>query len=267
MTLNWWTLGFQTVNVLVLIWLLQRFFWRPVSAMITQRQATIRKSVDDAHAIEAKAAAALATTVTTRAGFEAERQTILADAHKAAEAARASLLDTARTQALALQAAATAAIEAGRQAADAAWSGRAGQLAIGMAGRLATRLEGAAVQALFLDSLVQAIRALPEAVRAGLAVDGVTLDAVSDAPLDDAARAVAVTAIHGAIGAQPEIGFKVDASLIGGLELHAPHLTVANSWRADLARIHDQLPGESQPAPRPKASNAPLPLATVPTAA
>ena len=39
MTIDWWTLGIQTVNVVVLVWLLQHFFWRPVAAMIEQRRA------------------------------------------------------------------------------------------------------------------------------------------------------------------------------------------------------------------------------------
>ena len=39
MTIDWWTLGIQTVNVVILIWLLGRFFWRPVAAMIEQRRA------------------------------------------------------------------------------------------------------------------------------------------------------------------------------------------------------------------------------------
>ena len=38
MTIDWWTLGFQSVNVAVLVWLLQHFFWRPVAAMIALRR-------------------------------------------------------------------------------------------------------------------------------------------------------------------------------------------------------------------------------------
>jgi F-type H+-transporting ATPase subunit b len=38
MTIDWWTLAIQTVNVVILIWLLERFFWRPVAAMIEARQ-------------------------------------------------------------------------------------------------------------------------------------------------------------------------------------------------------------------------------------
>ena len=39
MTIDWWTLGLQTINVLILIWLLAHFFWRPVAGMIEQRRA------------------------------------------------------------------------------------------------------------------------------------------------------------------------------------------------------------------------------------
>ena len=28
MTIDWWTLGLQTINVAILVWLLKRFFWR-----------------------------------------------------------------------------------------------------------------------------------------------------------------------------------------------------------------------------------------------
>ena len=48
MKIDWWTLGFQTVNIVVLVWLLQHFFWSPVAAMITQRVASTRKVIDDA---------------------------------------------------------------------------------------------------------------------------------------------------------------------------------------------------------------------------
>ena len=43
MTIDWWTLGIQTVNVVILVWLLGHFFWRPVAAMIEQRRAATRK--------------------------------------------------------------------------------------------------------------------------------------------------------------------------------------------------------------------------------
>ena len=35
--------------------------------------------------------------------------------------------------------------------------------------------------------------------------------------------------------------FESDPEIIAGLELHGPHFTLANSWRADLDRIRKEL--------------------------
>ena len=71
MTIDWWTLGLQTVNVLILVWLLGRFFWRPVAAMIEQRRAAAQRMLAEAEAKRAQATAALAEIERTRAGFAA----------------------------------------------------------------------------------------------------------------------------------------------------------------------------------------------------
>src|ERR1700735_3500448 len=92
MTLSWWTLGIQTVNVAILIWLLGRFFWRPVAAMIEQRRATAQRVVAEAEAKHSEATAALTEIERTRAGFARERETILTQAHEAAERERVTHL-------------------------------------------------------------------------------------------------------------------------------------------------------------------------------
>ena len=38
MKIDWWTLGLQAVNVLILVWLLSRFLFKPVAAIIAERQ-------------------------------------------------------------------------------------------------------------------------------------------------------------------------------------------------------------------------------------
>jgi F-type H+-transporting ATPase subunit b len=233
MTIDWWTLAIQTVNVVVLVWLLQRFFWRPIAAMIAQRRTATAADLAAAIAKETAATAALADIAATRAGFGKERDAILAKAHDEAEAARAAGSAAAAKDAAALTAAATAGIEKDRQAAGAAWSERAGQLAVEIAGRLAARLDGAAVRASFLEWLLAEIRALPEGTRSAAG----ELGAVSATALDAADQARYGAAIATAFGAQPHIVFSVDPALIAGIEVHGPHFTVGNSWRADLATV------------------------------
>src|ERR1700730_14604756 len=141
MTLSWWTLGIQTVNVVILIWLLGRFFWRPVAAMIEQRRATTQRIVTEAEANRSEATAALAEIERTRAGFAREREAILVAAHEAAAQARTTWLAEAAEKARSLEGAAKATIEKDKQAVDKAWAARASRLAVEIAGRLAARLD------------------------------------------------------------------------------------------------------------------------------
>ena len=157
MTIDWWTLGIQAVNVAILVWLLQRFFWRPVAATIAQRRDATRRIMAEAEATRAQATAALAEIEQTRAGFAKEREAILAAAHDAAAQARTALLAEAAKQAATLQTVAKAAIEKESQATSDAWNERSSQLAVAIAARLAARLDGASVHAVFLDWLIQAI--------------------------------------------------------------------------------------------------------------
>jgi F-type H+-transporting ATPase subunit b len=236
MRIDWWTLGIQTANVAILVWLLQRFFWRPVAAVIEARRTTVRAAMTDAQSIRSQAAAAMTAIEKTRAGFAAERETILAAARSAAEQTRAGLLADATRAAAELEAAARAAIERERQAAEAAWAQRSTRLAVEIASRLATRLDGAAVRACFLDWLVEAINALPEAQRQASGVE-----VVSATPLNPVEQQHASAMIDAALGSGPVLTFRTDPALIAGLELHAPHLVISNSWRADLAKILEDL--------------------------
>jgi len=237
MTIDWWTLGIQTINVVILIWLLGRFFWRPVAAMIEQRRATSQRILAEAEAKRSQATAALADIERTRAGFEQERETILAAAHEAAERARAVRLEEATKEAASLEATARAAIEKEKEAAHKALAERASRLAVEIAERLAARLDGPAVRAAFLDWLLEELRTLPDSARQAVAANGLALEAISATPLDPADQAHYRELIGKALGSHPQIAFKADPGLIAGLELHGSHLVVRNSWRADLTQI------------------------------
>ena len=237
MTIDWWTLGLQTVNVAILIWLLGRFFWKPLAAMIEQRRVVAQQILGDAEKKRAESASALAEIDKTRAGFARERDTILAAARDDAEAARTARLAQAEAEASTLQAAATAGIEKDKQATDAAWSATAARLAVDIARRLAARLDGPAVRATFLDWLLKEIRALPDPARQAAGMEGVALEAISAAALDPADQEHYRDAIRAAFGTRPQITFKVDPALIAGLELRGPTLVVSNSWQPDLTHI------------------------------
>lgn len=233
MTIDWWTLGIQTVNVAILVWLLQRFFWQPVAAVIVQRRAATQQTMAEADAAKAQAAAALAEIERTRAGFADEREAILTAAHADAETTRAEVLAEARQQAAAIATATQAAIEQEQQAAAGVWQERSARLAIAIAGQLAARLDGTAVRAAFLDWLLRELAAH----RQVLSPQAATFEVVSATALDAAEQTRTRERLTEALGSDATIVFAVDPALIAGLELHGPHLLVRNSWRADLEQI------------------------------
>jgi F-type H+-transporting ATPase subunit b len=245
MTIDWWTLGIQAVNVLILVWLLARFFWRPVAAMIEQRRAAAQQLLAEAETRRSEATDALAEIDRTRAGFAREREAIMATAQQSAERARRELLASAEKEAAARAAAATAAITRQRDASERAWAERARRLAVDIAERLIGRLDGPVVSETFLGWLIREIRMLPEPTRHAMAADGTGLDLISATPIDPADQEHYRQSIGAAFGACPsaslDITFKVDPALIAGLELHGPHLVVNNSWRADLTKIVAEL--------------------------
>jgi len=236
MTIDWWTLGFQTVNVAVLIWLLGHFFWTPVAAIIAARTAAAASVTEQAAAAQAKATAALADVEKTRDGFAEERGAILAAAHAESATARDAMLAAAHGDADALHTAATSAIADERTAAAAQWADSSSDLAVLIAGRLAARLDGAVVEQCFLDWLTAEIATLSPAIR-----DAETLDATTAVALDPAAQKRVAASIDAAFGRSVTLRFKTDAALIAGIEVRGEHLTVASSWRADLAAIRADL--------------------------
>lgn len=237
MTIEWWTVGLQAVNVTILVWLLARFFWRPVAGMIEERRAASIQVLAEAEVKRNEANNALVEIQRIRSGFDRERESIIAAAHESAEQERKALLALAAKEAATVEASAKMSIEKERHAVEQAWVERASRLAVEIARRLVSRLERPAAGAAFLDALLQEIRALPEPARKAMAGDGVVLEAISATPVLPADQERQRQLIAEAFGARPEITFKEDPGLIAGLELHGPHLVIKNSWRADLAKI------------------------------
>jgi len=235
MTFDLWTLGFQAVNVLVLLWLLHRFFWKPVAAMIAARQTAAATLLDEAGATRAEADAALAEIAETRAGLAAEREAMLAKGRKDAETARDALLAEARAEVETLRDTAKAARVRAAETLKANSVDDAQALAVTIAGQLAARLDSAATDAAFLGWMVQGLAALPDAERAALA--GAEMEVVSAVDQDAPAQGRISKAVASALGAPATLIFRTDPDLIAGHEVHAPHFSLRNSWQADLARI------------------------------
>ncbi|PEQ11592.1 hypothetical protein B2G71_15800 [Novosphingobium sp. PC22D] len=237
MQIDWWTLGLQTVNLLVLLWLLARFLFRPMAAMVARRQADTDRLLDSARAARDEAEAAKAAAVAARAAADAERAGIIAAAQKDAEAQREAILDKARQEAQAHIADAEDRIGRMQDDADARIGHRASVLATDIAARLLAQPGARLPLSAFLGGLVQALAGLPDAAREAIGAGDDAPVLVSARPLGEADLAACHAAIAEALGREVALKTEVDPDLIAGLRFTSASVEVNANLRDDLARI------------------------------
>jgi F-type H+-transporting ATPase subunit b len=250
MRIDWWTLALQTINVLVLVWILARFFFRPVADIVAKRQEEANKLLSDAGEAREKAADAQAEADKMRSGITTERDRLIAEAQKAARIEQKNLMAQVSQDIAKLRDEAKLAIARDREAAEQAIIARASELAVDIAERLVARLPPGVSLAAFLDGLCQKLRALPleekrnfTSQTADHPIEIVTATALSNAEIEQIRNA-----LREALGL--ELRFKVssDPSLIAGIELHGTGTIVRNSWLADLDQIREELTRAQRPS-------------------
>jgi F-type H+-transporting ATPase subunit b len=244
MHLDWWTIGLQTVNFAILVWLLQRFLYKPVFRVIDARKAEIKRQYDDARSKQDAAMASLAAVEADRAGIAAEREAALkaasAQAQEMADARRSqaerdaqSLLDGAR-KTLALERE-HALAEARRMAFD---------LGVEFAQRLLAdvpielRAEG------WIERIEQHIGALAKPERDSLArqlANGSPLTVVTVAPLPAAMADKWRERLRRSLGSDAVVAFETNPELIAGAELHFATAVLRFSWQSVLAAARYQV--------------------------
>jgi F-type H+-transporting ATPase subunit b len=241
MAINWWTLGLQALNVLILIWLLSRVFWRPVAAAIVTRQTAAKTLLDEAKASQTKAEAALTEVTATREGLKAERETLLADAQSKAEASTKASLEAAVSKAEALLSAAQHIREREKITARDSNQADAALLAVDIARKLLARLGTSEIQASFFKLLVGAINQLPSNDKQALLKTVGGIDLISVLELDKDNKAKVTAALSKALGGEPSLNFLTDSDLIAGYEIRTAHFALRSSWHSDLEAIQKDL--------------------------
>jgi len=241
MRFDWTTLLLQTVNLLVLVWLLRRFLFRPVMAIIAARKSAAEALLADAEAARAAARAEAERVAKRQKSLVAEGDQLLADAHASAEAERTELLEQARQEAARTQHAAETTLDQERARIRRGLEAEARQLAVTIAARLLARLPPQAATAALLQMLDAWLATLPASVLANLARAGETLEVATAAPLDEPAQEACTTMLRRWLGDGSRLRFVTDPALIAGVELRGPHARLSNTWRADLDRIAEEL--------------------------
>ncbi len=244
MHLDWWTLGLQTVNFGVLVWLLHRFLYRPVLRLVETRKAEVQRQYADATAAEEKARAQLAAVEAERAGIATEREAALKAAARQIQEMTATRLAQGERDVQALLESTRKTLAAERQQALAETQ----RLALELGAQFAQQLLAAVPMALrgeaWIGRIEQYLRDLVPSERDALArqlVAGESLIVVTAAPLPASTADSWRERLRPLLGTAITFAFEVKPELIAGAELRFPTAVLSFSWESALAAMRAEV--------------------------
>ena len=237
MQIDWWTLGLQTINFLVVIWLLSHFLYRPIRRTIEEREAADQAASQDAQDKADAADQARQEYEKLRAELAQEQNEREAAFHKSMKAEKEKSLEAARKDADALLESAHEQIARDqKQALENLKSHVQG---------LATELARSALAApLTAKAAITAVTAyleqLPQAdfddLKQDIHTDGGVLAIVTSAKLAKPEQEAWRAALAQRLGEEIALVFKESPDILGGAELHFPHAALRFSVAARLDR-------------------------------
>ena len=95
MLIDWFTVAAQSINFLLLVWLLKRFLYKPILSAMDSREQRIAAQLHDAEAQKQEAEAQSESLRAASAEFERQKQALFDQAKADAEATRDRLTEEA----------------------------------------------------------------------------------------------------------------------------------------------------------------------------
>ncbi|HEY7298183.1 MAG TPA: F0F1 ATP synthase subunit delta [Xanthobacteraceae bacterium] len=244
MRIDWWTLALQTVNVLILIWLLARFFFRPIMDIVAKRQEATNKLLADAGQARQEAADVRREAEKARAEIAAGQEKLIAEARSAAQIERQNLFAQSSKDIAKFSSEAKAAIAGDRAAAEQAIIDDASEVSIEIARRLLARFPNRDILRVFVEEICRELSALSSEARESLitaTAAGHAIEVLTAALLPDEEMKQVGAALKDAFGYELAFTFRCDPAIIAGIELYGQNVAIRNSWRANLERIREEL--------------------------
>lgn len=243
--MDWWTLGLQAVNFLVLVALLQRFLYRPVLTVIVRRQTEMDKLSAAAYEAKVKAQQAEADWRRREEEEEGRRLELHRQALIEARASAEDIMAQARRDAQELLAQSRAALATEREAVTGDIKNEAAALATDLARQLLSRVAPNLSADGFLDMLERHLGALSEDQRRAIAGGhALTLECSTALPPD---LRQSWQSRLGALTGAPGVSFREQPELIAGVRLIGSGMTVEISLAAALADAQREMAGNAAP--------------------
>lgn len=247
MLIDWFTVGAQLLNFLILVWLMKRFLYQPVLDAIAAREHKIATELANAALTQTEAKHQQDMFRQKNEAFEEQRSACLQQARDAAKAEGDSLLAAAQHAADAASTAHAQAMLADAQHLRADIARHTQDRVFDISRRVLSDLASVSLEQRICEVFIQRLQDVDDATRSTL---GKALKATSDArpallrsafELPAAQRAAIQAALNESFGQAIPLRFETSPDLVGGIELSAQGQRLAWSIAGYLAALSGAL--------------------------
>ena len=259
MFIDWFTVGAQALNFIILVWLMKRFLYKPILDAIDAREKGIAASLSDADAKQAEARKERDEFQDKNEKLDQQRSALLSQAAVDAQTERKRLMEEATQAADALSSKRQAALRADAQRLNQVIVNRTQQEVFAISRKALAELATASLEASAVDVFIQRLRALDGQAKISLAG---ALKATASPALVRSAFDLPVTqrqaieaAVNETFSAEIALRFETAPDLVCGIELASNGLKVAWSIAGYLTALQSGVGELLQPQPKPEATD------------
>jgi F-type H+-transporting ATPase subunit b len=223
MLIDWFTVGAQALNFLILVWLMKRYLYQPILRAIDEREKRIASELADADAKRDEAQKEHDEYQHKNEEFDQQRAALLSKATDEAKAERQRLLDEARKSADSLSASRQKTLQDEARSLTQAISRRTQEEVFAISRKVLTDLAATGLEERLGEVFMRRLRAMDGATRSSLgealrsASDPVVVRSAFDLPTEQ--RATIQQALNETFAADVQLRFETAPDLISGIEL------------------------------------------------
>jgi F-type H+-transporting ATPase subunit b len=223
MLIDWFTIGAQVLNFIILVWLLKRFLYKPILNAVDAREERIAAEIADADAKKAEAQKEYDEFQQKNEEFDQQRVAFMSKATNDANAERELLLDIARKDADTLSVKRRQTLHNDAQTLNAAIRCRTQVEVFAIARKALTDLASTSLEERMSDVFMRRLRAMDEKAKEGLvnalrtASEPALVRSAFDLPAEQ--RVAIQKALNEILSAKVDVRFKTAPDLVSGIEL------------------------------------------------
>ena len=269
MLINWFTVFAQAINFLILVWLLKRFLYKPILHAIDEREKGIATQLAQAEAKVAEAQKERDDFQHKNEAFDQERAALLKKATDDANAERQRLLDEAKKDADALRAKRQDALRSEQRNLSQEITRWTQKEVFAITRKTLADLATTSLEERMGDVLVRRVRALSGAAKEQLATafktSNHTVSVHSAFDLPPAQRSAIESAVKETFAPDAHVQFETAPELVSGIEVSTNGQKIAWSIADYLATLEksagELLHQDAKPESKPDAKSKPDPKA------